>query len=874
MRHFASKSGSSFSSSSFPPSSLFFSAALVFSLIAAISVLGAIYTLSQISTEDAVAAATLKYERNIRDLTTKLNLSQRSIAVEASSIRSSLAEFALARDAGQKAIALADVAQRRSKLNSEAKSAKEISEGFKDIELTNAFSQIEVLAAALWSDDAEAARQEADETFPAGEKLLKDYDSRAAELMSGIEKANIRLATIVEIQDQYISHAAWKIDWARANAITNTQLVTFWTVVACFLGVAAVSVRITNPLVEITRALKRLTLRDLNRSFLDLESRSDEIGDLARAYNEFRDIILDHVEAQKKLSEQQALLESDQRQIALLAARFDVALSAMPLGLLMLNRDRRILVLNWKARELLEINECSSQPDRDLREMLNCSSNAGCLGFEGVDQVEKAVDQFLTLPKETSFHIKTQQERLLEFSLHAGANDGILILLEDISVRHKAETEIHQLAWFDPLTGLPNRRLMFRVIDEALAQNAGLRSPLALLYIDLDHFKEVNDTQGHSAGDELLRGAAERLRSVVRASDMVARIGGDEFVILQRDVCRMSDIETLARRIIDAFENPFEIGGQEVRVGASIGVAKPARNKSTRETLMREADTALYRAKADGRNAWRFFRPSMHAAAVARRNLEFDLRDAIRAKSLDVYFQPILRADNQEISACEALTRWRHPTRGPIPPAEFIPFAEEVGLISALGAQTLEDACRACASWPGDIRVAVNVSPSQFEKGDLIGDVEKVLADLDLSPSRLEIEITESVLIGDTERTKRSLQQLRSLGVGVALDDFGAGYSSLSYLHHFPFDRVKIDRSFLSEASGSARARSLLRGIVRLAADLGIGVVVEGVETTQHFQLVREECPSAEVQGFLFSPPVPARSLGELFCRDGRRKVA
>ncbi|NGM32442.1 EAL domain-containing protein [Methylobacterium sp. DB0501] len=430
----------------------------------------------------------------------------------------------------------------------------------------------------------------------------------------------------------------------------------------------------------------------------------------------------------------------------------------------------------------------------------------------------------------------------------------------DVTEQRRAERRIAHMAHHDALTGLPNRVLFHRRLAEATAAGA----PVGLLCLDLDHFKLVNDTLGHPAGDALLRQVAERLRACLPAEGLVARLGGDEFAILC-PAGRAEDRElvALADRIITALCRAFALAGQDVTVGVSIGIALAPEHGDDPDGLLRKADTALYAAKADGRRTRRVFEPAMDAALQSRRALERDLRAAIAAEALEVHYQPLVAADSLAVTGCEALLRWRHPERGFVSPAEFIPVAEETGMIAALGEWVLARACREAAGWPAGLRVAVNLSPAQFRTPDLVGTVARALAESGLDPARLELEITEQVMLEETVSNVAVLHRLRSLGLRIAIDDFGTGYASLSYLQAFPFDKIKIDRSFTAALGREATAVAIVQAVIGLGAGLGITTLAEGVETEDQLAFLRRS-GCAEVQGFLFSRPVPAAELHRL----------
>ena len=427
----------------------------------------------------------------------------------------------------------------------------------------------------------------------------------------------------------------------------------------------------------------------------------------------------------------------------------------------------------------------------------------------------------------------------------------------DVTEQRRAERRIAHMAHHDALTGLPNRVLF----HERLAALVAERAPAGLLCLDLDHFKLVNDTLGHPAGDALLRQVAERLRACLGGDGLVARLGGDEFAVLHR--AERPALVALADRIIAALCRPFALDGQDVTVGVSIGIALAPEHGDDPDGLLRKADTALYAAKADGRRTRRLFEPAMDAALQARRALERDLRAAIAAEALEVHYQPLVDARTLAVTGCEALLRWRHPERGFVSPADFIPVAEETGLIASLGEWVLARACREAAGWPRPVRVAVNLSPVQFRAPDLVGTVARALAESGLDPARLELEITEQVMLEESAANIAVLHRLRGLGVRIAIDDFGTGYASLSYLRAFPFDKIKIDRSFTAALGQEAAALAVVQAVIGLGASLGTTTVAEGVETEAQLAVLRRSgCD--EVQGFLFSRPVPAADLRAL----------
>jgi len=443
-----------------------------------------------------------------------------------------------------------------------------------------------------------------------------------------------------------------------------------------------------------------------------------------------------------------------------------------------------------------------------------------------------------------------------------------LIAAIDITERKRAEARVAFMAHHDALTALPNRVLLRLRMEEMLGRLPRDGRQVAALCIDLDNFKSVNDTLGHSLGDMLLQHVADRLRGALREHDTVARLGGDEFAILQADVAQPEEASALAERLLDVVSEPFHLDGHLVALGASIGIALAPHDGADPDRLLKNADMALYRAKADGKNAFRFFEAEMDARVQARRRLELDLRTALTAGTLDVHYQPLIDLSTGEISGVEALLRWPHSDRGMIAPADFIPVAEETGLIGPLGAFVLRRACAAAARWPEHIKVAVNLSPLQFRTGNLLATVQDALQLSGLAPKRLELEITETLLLEKSDQVLATLHALRALGVRISMDDFGTGYSSLSYLRSFPFDKIKIDRSFVRELDANADSQAIVRAIVSLGTSLGITITAEGVESERDLARLKAEGCN-EGQGYLFSQ---ARPQAEITAMLGKRK--
>jgi diguanylate cyclase (GGDEF)-like protein len=469
--------------------------------------------------------------------------------------------------------------------------------------------------------------------------------------------------------------------------------------------------------------------------------------------------------------------------------------------------------------------------------------------------------------------LETPTGRAFRVVGHPKQGGGWVATFEDVTERRDAQAQIFHMARHDALTNLPNRTLFREQLEHAL-RLIKRNEKVAVFCIDLDHFKDVNDSLGHPIGDELLKEVGRRLGQCVREGDTVSRLGGDEFAIVQiGGEVQVAEASAVASRVIEVVGTPYLIQGHQVIVGASIGISVAPGDGSDPDQLLKNADMALYRAKADGRGAFRFFETGMDARAQARRLMEVDLRAALLRGEFEVYYQPIYDLKADQIICFEALLRWNHPLRGLIPPVEFIALAEETGLIIPIGDWVLRTACMNAVRWPQDVRVAVNLSPAQFKNRNLVTSVIAAVSASGLAANRLELEITESVLLEDSEGTLATLHKLRDLGVRISMDDFGTGYSSLSYLRSFPFDKIKIDRSFVHELATRGDSMAIVRAVTGLGKSLGISTTAEGVETREQLALLRSEGCN-EVQGFLFSQPRPAAEVEKMLTKGRLRVVA
>jgi len=561
-------------------------------------------------------------------------------------------------------------------------------------------------------------------------------------------------------------------------------------------------------------------------------------------------------------------LHDVQRSLAVQNERLDAALNNMSQGLVMFDSSARLVVCNKRYLDMFSLSPEAVRPGCTIREVLDQRVATGGFSADYVEAYRAdllaAVAHGATFSKIT----KLPDGRVISIVNQPMTDGGWVATHEDITARLLAEEKIKHLAHYDALTDLPNRVTFYERMETALSRQR--RSEfVAVLSLDLDRFKGVNDTLGHPIGDLLLQAAADRMRSCVRSEDLVARLGGDEFAIVQVSSTPTSDVSALAARLIEVVGAPYDLDGHQVNVGASVGIAIAPTDGDKPDQLMKSADLALYRAKADGGGDYRFFEVEMDARMQARRALELDLRKAIVNGEFELYYQPIIDVKTKQITSCEALLRWHHPERGMIAPVEFIPVAEHTGLIVPLGEWVLRQACAEAVRWPTHVTIAVNLSPAQFKSRNLVPMVVNALAASGLPAARLELEITEMVLVQDNDGAFAILHQLRNLGIRIVMDDFGTGYSSLGYLRSFPFDKIKIkiDQSFIQDLPAKQDSVAIVRAVVGLSSSLGITTTAEGVETEEQLaSLTAEGCN--EFQGFLFSLPKTAadiaRLLGEL----------
>lgn len=556
------------------------------------------------------------------------------------------------------------------------------------------------------------------------------------------------------------------------------------------------------------------------------------------------------------------------RDVSLLADRFDTALNNMPHGLAMFDADGRVLVVNRRWSEILPIDPETITTRSRCEAIIAAYVELGLLSERDGGRIIEAVGTRRGDLASSQLEV-TAGDRNVDMTFQPMESGGLVVAIEDITEKRRTEARIAHMARHDALTGLPNRSLYQERLEAALAMMNG-DDMLAVLFVDLDNFQQINDTLGHSMGDAVLIEVADRLRFTVGENDVVARFSADEFVILQTGARSEHDVISLAGRVIETIGDIVQVEGKAIACGASVGIALAPRDGTDADQLLKSADMALARAKAGGRGMLHFYEEEMDRRAQARRAIEMDLRRALQNDELAVYFQPLLNLKTLGVTTCEALVRWPHPVRGMISPAEFIPVAEETGLVIEMGRQVMRKACQACAGWPDGVRVAVNLSSVQFERDDVVAVVAEALSISGLDPSRLELEITETLLLKDSAPVLETLERLKAMGVRLSLDDFGTGYSSLSYLHKFPIDKVKIDRSFVRPITTDRKAAKLLRGVTRLGAELGLAVVVEGVETHEQLKMIDAAGVVTEIQGFILSPAVPDAQVRAMMGRTAK----
>jgi diguanylate cyclase (GGDEF)-like protein len=696
---------------------------------------------------------------------------------------------------------------------------------------------------------------------------LESYETIFAELLQRVEIGDTAAAQVdfnsralvsalaAEDQlDQLISYAKQKLALAATNADEAYRLALLMTIGAILIGAALSGIvivwtsrHVTTPLILISEAMRRLAVGDHSVSVKVTHERKDEIGVLVEAIAGYRESL---IRSDKLAAEVDAERE-----------RLQAAVNNMTLGLCMIDKNERLIICNQRFVEIYRLPPELARAGAPLRDIIS-ETKRGSMSGPALEAFVEGVLETLRKRLPNRLFAELADGRTVSIISQPMADGGEVSTHEDITEQLRTQEQIRHMARHDALTDLPNRILFKERMEEAL-KRLSRGEMVAVLSLDLDRFKSVNDTLGHPVGDELLKLVSSRLRDIIRQNDIIARFGGDEFAVVQVGDVQPQGVIALAQRIIDSLSAPFDIHGHQVVIGVSVGIALAPTDGRAPEQLLKNSDMALYRAKSDGRGIYRFFEPRMDALMQTRRQLELDLRRALIQQEFQLLYQPIIDLNSNTIISFEALLRWHHPERGIISPADFIPLAEEIGIIVPLGEWVLRQACCDAVKWPDKISVSINLSPIQFKNKKVLQAVIGALAASGLSPRRLELEITESVLLVGSESTLSALHELRDLGVRIAMDDFGTGYSSLSYLRSFPFDKVKIDSSFVQHAEKENSSLAIIRAVTGLSTSLGMTTTAEGVETPDQLERVRREGCN-EVQGFLISQPRPATDLGEL----------
>ncbi|ASP35348.1 EAL domain-containing protein [Labrenzia sp. VG12] len=620
--------------------------------------------------------------------------------------------------------------------------------------------------------------------------------------------------------------------------------------------------QITRPLTKITRVLSGIAAGDFESQVAGTE-RLDEVGDIARSVVSLQRSVKERDALRTRVHEKNTILRSQEAQLREQNILFDAALNNMSHGLCMFDRNGCLIVSNQRFAELFGLQ--AETIGSGLREeQLSALLNAELLESDSLTRADgRAVGQRTGGPVQSTKMEKTGTGRIVLTTRQPLADGGYVAIAEDITERQEARDRLAFLARHDILTQLPNRIEFRDKMDNRLRRQREEGGEFAILCLDLDEFKTVNDSLGHPIGDELLRQVADRLRDLCDEDDLVVRLGGDEFAILTRMPVRMTQVEELAELVIWKLSQPFLIADHEIVIGVSIGIAVAKGDDIAGDELFKQADLALYRAKEEGRNTHRFFQTDMGIAVNDRRELITDLRSAVANGELELYFQPQYAMKDLQISGFEALVRWKHPKRGMVPPGDFIPIAEDTGLILQVGEWVLNEACRIAAGWPDDLRIAVNLSPRQL-RGHAFGPVLiNALTSSGLRADRLELEVTETVLLTDSEEVLDALHQAKTLGVKVSMDDFGTGYSSLSYLRRFPFDKIKIDQSFVRSMAYSEESVSIVKAVIELAKNLKMTTTAEGVETRELLDMLAD-IGCTDAQGYYLGRPMPVDGAAEL----------
>ncbi len=705
---------------------------------------------------------------------------------------------------------------------------------------------------SLWNDYKQTLRR-VDQQLESGEISLafREFNTDSLAVYSNA----------MEKIDELIGRSKVRRDIATARVYEIYELAllsagVIIAIAAIFTSIAIVwtSRSLSVPILRASAAMQRLAAGDYSVTMVEDRVRGDEIGILVNAVSGYRDSLV--------LSRSLTYIAERDRE------RLQAAVSNMPVGLCMFDAAHHLIICNSRYSEIYQLSHDLTKPGTKLREILE---HTICRGIYGGNDPEKFLDECLQVANRellSSDLYELNNGRTVSVIHQPMQGGGWVAIHEDVTEKRTAEARMHHMARHDGLTNLPNRAHFKEQLEEAL-ERLPRSEKLAVLCIDLDEFKNVNDTLGHPIGDALLESVADRLRASVRQVDTIARLGGDEFAIVQVGLEQPASAKSLAQRVIEVLSAPFDVAGHQVTISASIGVAVAPMDGEHADKLIKNGDMALYRAKSDGRHTYRFFEIEMDDRLKARRALELDLRRALLQDEFELYYQPVVELSSNRISTLEALIRWRHPRRGLVLPSEFIPLAEEIGLIVPIGEWVLREACLEAMKWPESVRVAVNLSPAQFRSKRLLESVIKALAVSKLPANRLELEITEGVLLIEHETTLAVLHRLRAFGIRIALDDFGTGYSSVSYLRSFPFDKIKIDRSYVSNLSTDENSLALVRAVMVLGAGLAMETTAEGVETEDQLIRVRAE-GCTHVQGLLFGAASPASEVPKILTTPGK----
>ena len=611
--------------------------------------------------------------------------------------------------------------------------------------------------------------------------------------------------------------------------------------------------RVGTPLLQVSRAMESLIAGGDVIAIPKYPNPHDEIGILIDAASKFRGALI--------CGQEFADLAEQKRE------RLQAAVDSMPIGLSMFDDSDRLIICNDAYRHIYRFSADSCRPGIAFAELFKSCDVLKNSSHDFLQDYQKAVSKSAATMRSVSGPAELPEGRTISVTVQALAAGGWVAIHEDITERRRAEERIAHMARYDALTDLPNRVLFKEQIEEAFTQLRPGES-VAMICLDLDRFKDVNDSLGHPIGDALLRQVADRLRKRVEGRGTAARFGGDEFAVVQIGAAQPQGITELARDVLETIATPYEIDGHGIIICASAGISIGPADGDGPDLLIRNSDLALYAAKAAGRGKFRLFNQQMNERLQKRRMLELELRRALDEDQFELHYQPVVDIERDQVTGFEALLRWRHPERGLVLPDEFIPVAEESGLIVRLGGWVLRQACCDALSWPDSVTIAVNLSPSQFKSHHLLQDVITALAVSRLPANRLELEITEGVLLANTEANLSLLNTLRSLGIRIAMDDFGVGYSSLSYLRRFPFDRIKIDGSFIRSMSKDASSLAIIRAVKGLSGDLSIALTAEGVETDKQLEQLRAEEIST-IQGYVFSHPRPFAETAQLLSSLG-----